>query len=69
MREFKTFGELSVGDAFCFAAEAEGLGLAPGPWVKVSARRYRHESDELHAWYGGPLRVGTVRLKVYSPVR
>lgn len=38
------FKELRIGDSFRFASEREWpySGLAKGPWVKLSARTYRH---------------------------
>jgi hypothetical protein len=68
-REFLKFRDLPIGTEFCFASEEKISGLAKGPWVKTSPRRYRHLSDKLHSWYGGEIRVGSIRAEVYTPVR
>jgi len=41
------FRDLKIGDRFCFASETTmpNSGMARGPWVKVSPRKYSHETD------------------------
>ena len=52
-----TFKELKVGDRFRFPPLAYS-GMKVGIAVKISARKYRYESD------GMECRVGTVKVKV-----
>ena len=51
MRMF--FKDLPEGEAFEFA-DAHKHGMCIGPWVKVSARRYRYKDRDSF-----PLQVGT----------
>ncbi|MHC4301620.1 MAG: hypothetical protein ACYS7Y_30505 [Planctomycetota bacterium] len=63
------FKELKEGDRFVFASEYDPrfYGLAKGPWIKVSARCYRHffetEDDSGPGTYG-KVQVGSVNVAV-----
>jgi len=39
------FKDLSIGARFIFTGEKEWLSMAKGPWIKLSARKYRHVED------------------------
>lgn len=54
----KTFGELAIGMTFKFAAEGQYLGMAQGPWIRTSDRRYKPLG------MGASHRVGTKRVQV-----
>jgi len=58
----KTFKEISVGETFRFASETAFpySGMKTGPWVKTSARGYKHLDD------GMSCKVGTVNVEVIS---
>jgi hypothetical protein len=54
------FKQLTVGTRFIFKSEVDfpWSGMARGPWVKVSARKYRHlHTNDEHG-------VGTIRVEV-----
>lgn len=58
------FRDLRVMDRFLFKSETEELPMSVairGPWIKVSARKYCHESKPgwLHA-----IQVGTINTAV-----
>ena len=56
----QTFDQLSVGEIFKFDAEDKYTSMAKGPWVKLSARTYRHIEGD---W--SPVnRVGSIRALV-----
>lgn len=66
------FRDLPIGAKFTFAAEREGIRLksggtlrwsgALGPWIKLSARTYKHaEKDEPYI-----SRVGSINVRVYQ---
>ena len=56
-----TFAGLPIGAVFIFAAERTMpyAGLALGPWIKTSARKYKHLHIE-----GLDCRVGSIRALV-----
>jgi hypothetical protein len=58
------FKDLAVGARFVFADELKPLhryyGLARGPWVKLSARIYKHETDTAYA----RVHVGSINARV-----
>lgn len=54
------FRDLSVGDVFRFTSETQYLGMAHGPWVKESARRYRHSKRTEDFCY----QVGSINAEV-----
>lgn len=59
----RTFGSLNIGERFIFTGEIEFpySGIAKGPWIKISPRKYRHESDDIE------IRVGSTSAEVASP--
>jgi hypothetical protein len=56
------FKQLRVGARFVFESEINFplMGLAKGPWIKLSARCYRHETHPSLSH----CQVGTVRVRV-----
>ena len=55
------FKNLKIGDVFIFTSELNPrMGLARGPWRKISPRKYNHLHNEtLHN-----IQVGTVNVNV-----
>lgn len=56
------FRDLAIDDRFEFVPDASTRysGLARGPWIKVSARIYKHESDTRLA----KVKIGTINCEV-----
>ena len=54
------FRDLSMRDKFAFTAEDEFpySGIAKGPWIKLSARKYKHADS------GMVCQVGSIKAKV-----
>jgi hypothetical protein len=59
------FKELAIGQEFRFSSERDFpySGMATGPWVKISARGYRHVPDNGYSY-----KVGSVNTEVIPPV-
>lgn len=57
------FRDLGIGERFRFASEKQYLSMARGPWVKLSARKYRHAETGLEAT------VGSVNVEVIAERR
>lgn len=59
------FKELSIGQEFIFERERvmnwRYYGLASGPWIKTSAKKYVHKDPER---YPGDLRIGSINVQV-----
>lgn len=60
------FKDLLVGDIFRFARELDPQvnGMPYGPWVKVSARLYRHVDNPSLTY-----RIGTIHVAVVLEVK
>jgi hypothetical protein len=60
-----TFADLRVGETFEFSAVREFpySGMARGPWVKTSARKYARPGMQCHV--GSECRVGSVKAGVF----
>lgn len=56
------FSELAIGDRFRFASEQTmpNSGMATGPWRKISARLYNHESNKVLT----RVKVGSINVDV-----
>lgn len=65
--KIKKFKDLRIGEKFVFESEISlpFSGLAKGPWIKTSARKYRH-ADPLSRNHGYEHRVGSVAAEVIT---
>ena len=55
------FRDLAIGEVFEFSSRGwKGMGLAQGPWVKVSAQKYDHSTDPARKGFW----AGTVGVEV-----
>lgn len=62
-----TFKELYVGQRFVFDREPIGLamaGVATGPWIKLSPRKYRQSETADGPRTLARFQVGTIHVKV-----
>jgi hypothetical protein len=57
-----TFKDLKIGNTFRFKSESAwwSPGMARGPWIKISARRYRHTTNKPEIIHT----VGTIKVEV-----
>lgn len=53
------FHDLQIGDRFRFEHDSVWFGLASGPWIKLTARKYRHDPDDTYIH-----KVGSINIRV-----